>query len=387
MGGIERGDNMAKNSSLNRAKRTKNDEFYTILEDIEKEFNKYLEINPNIFRGKTILLPCDDYEHSNFTNYFKNNFKRLGVVELISTCYSPTGKGKIEVVSENMTNRGTLNGNGDFRSEGVTKLKESADIVITNPPFSLLRDFIDWVNPRERKVCIIGNTNAIPSKEVFPYLRNSILTIGITHPTKFITPEGIIQQFGNICWFQNLVDIERPYIQLNKEFNAEDYLVYDNYAAVNVNRVRDIPKDYNGLMGVPITFLDKYNPKQFKLIGITHSADESPEMRVVKTSEKNRHNPKIKGKELYKRLIIKPLWVEEDAKGQVYKTLQKYSCEFTPNEDLCYIGYSNSARDLVVLDSDGTKGNHIYFVDEETLLKAVEEAGEANIKKYIFGVE
>ena len=375
------------NSSLNRARQVKNDEFYTVLEDIEKELNKYLDINPNIFRGKTVLLPCDDYEHSNFTNYFKNNFKKLGLVELISTCYSSTGNGKIEVISKGQTNRGVLKGNGDFKSEEVTKLKESADIIITNPPFSLFRSFMEWANPREKKICIIGNINALTHKEVFPYLRDYTVTVGITHPTKFITSDGVIQKFGNTRWYQNLVNIERPFIELNKEFNAEDYPVYDNYAAVNVNKVKDIPKDYNGLMGVPITFLERCNPKQFKLIGATTSADESPEMQVVKTSETDRHGPKINGKEIYRRIIIKPLWVEEDAKGHVFKTLQKYSCEFTPNEELCYIGYSNSARDLVVLDSDGTKGNHIYFINEETLLKAVEEAGEANIKKYIFGVD
>ncbi|MBP9096713.1 MAG: adenine-specific methyltransferase EcoRI family protein [Ignavibacteria bacterium] len=323
------------NSNLTNAKIAKNDEFYTQYRDIEKEINAYLDFNPTTFKGKTILLPCDDPEWSNFTKYFAQNFERLGLKKIISTSYASNSKkyktnyqptlfetndpqfdknktavnGKIFTLTHDKTGDGKidvddlewkyLKGDGDFRSEEIIKLRNEADIIITNPPFSMFREFLIWIVEAKKQLIIIGNMNAITYKEVFPLIKNNKLWLGATgngSDMVFAVPKGTeiaetdrqkairlgyigdYTRLGNSCWFTN-IDHGRRYqplklmsIKDNLKFNKklkgkESYIKYDNYDAIEVPFTDAIPSDYKGVMGVPISFLDKYNPEQFKILG------------------------------------------------------------------------------------------------------------------------
>ena len=269
---------MAKNSNLSKAKTVKNNEFYTRMTDVEKELKHYREH----FKDKTILCNCDDPVHSAFWKYFHLNFNHLGLKKLISTHYLAqqfkwdlnaekpyvmeyTGENDNDV---NVGTKTYLKGDGDFRSnECIGFLKES-DIVVTNPPFSLFREFVAILMKYEKKFIIIGNKNAITYKEFFPLLKNNEVWIGYNNVTDFMQPDNSIKKFGNIGWFTN-IDIAKRHekLILYKTYNPEEYPKYDNYDAINVDKVADIPVDYKGVMGVPITFLDKYNPEQFDIIG------------------------------------------------------------------------------------------------------------------------
>ena len=319
---------MAKNDSLHQAKRAKNDEFYTQYADIEREMNAYLEYNPDVFRGKTILLPCDDPEWSNFTKYFAQNFETFGLKKLISTSYAADSKpseiayqptlfemsdpkfdrnktrsrGKIFVL-ENDRNRDKkidindlkwdyLDGDGDFRSEEVCELRDEADIIITNPPFSLFREFLAWaLDGNQRRIITIAHQNAITYKEVFPLIKYNKLWLGTGFKggaTHFINKyyqdyatasdhqEGMIRVSG-VIWFTNL-DHGRRHQPLSlmtmadnlkyskhKEIRERGYPKYDNYDAIEVSYTDAIPSDYKAGMGVPISFLDKYCPEQFEI--------------------------------------------------------------------------------------------------------------------------
>lgn len=336
---------MAQNAKLNDAKNAKKDEFYTQYNDIEAEMKAYVEYNPDVFKGKTILLPCDDPEWSNFTKYFASNFERFGLKKLISTSYakgagnkqlslfeesSPLydkdlhethgklftlthdtdGSGNIDI--DDIEFNGYLKGDGDFRSEEVSKLRDEADIIITNPPFSLFREFLAWIMEANKQFVIIGNMNAITYKEVFPLIRDNKLWMGASIHSgdrEFRVPDDYplnasgtrIDEKGNkyirvkgVRWYTNVDYKERHEdLDLYKEYNPEEYPKYDNYDAINVNKTADIPCDYDGIMGVPITFMDKYNPEQFEIIGNEYSLD----------IDKGRGY--INGKRMYSRIFIR----------------------------------------------------------------------------------
>ena len=327
------------NTNLANAKTAKNDEFYTQYPDIQKEINAYLDYTPDVFRGKTVLLPCDDPEWSNFTKFFAQNFELLGLKKLISTSYAPESKkykmpyeptlfetsqpyfdadkskvrGKIFVLTHDVTGDNRididdlewqyLEGDGDFRSKEIRALRDEADIIITNPPFSLFREFVAWLMEAEKRFVIIGNMNAITYKEIFPLIKENKLWLGATGfvtDMVFGVPKGTnvkesdkkkaerlgyigdYTRLGNSCWFTN-IDHGRRHQPLQLMTMAEnfkhskhkeirerkEYICYDNYDAIDVPYTDAIPSDYNGAMGVPVSFIDKYCPEQFEILGLT----------------------------------------------------------------------------------------------------------------------
>lgn len=316
---------MAGNSSLNAALKAKNNEFYTRLEDIENELKYYR----NYFKDKVVLCNCDDPRISNFFHYFSYNFEQLGLKKLITTCYKNQNR---DLFSQNDSERaiwleyyGDKNGNrvpdpeeigihyfrgdGDFRSAECIELLKQADIVVTNPPFSLFREYVAQLMKYEKKFVIIGNQNAIHYKEIFPLMQENKLWTGYTAPKLFRIPntaegksvkiiDGVkYQQFGNIRWFTNL-DIAKRHEKmiLYQKFNCEEYPQYDNFAAIECRKATNIPMDYDGLMGVPITFIDKYNPEQFEIVGIlNHGCD----------NEYDFAKPILNGKEKFSRILIR----------------------------------------------------------------------------------
>lgn len=324
------------NTSLGAAKKAKNDEFYTQWADIEREMNAYLEYDPDVFRGKTLLLPCDDPEWSNFTKFFALHFEKYGLKKLISTSYAPMAnqaaafyeptlfeteapdydedkslyKGRVfTLVPEDLDGDGKINiddlrweyleGDGDFRSAEVTAMRDEADIVITNPPFSLFREFLDWLVDGGVLFSVIGNTNAITYREVFPLIRDNKMWLGATGNSTdmvFAVPAGTevketdkakaermgyigdYTRLGNSCWFTSIQHGRRHEpMQLmsmedNKRFGPkkvveQGYQQYDNFEAIEVPNTSAIPSDYDGVMGVPISFLERYNPDQFEILG------------------------------------------------------------------------------------------------------------------------
>lgn len=324
---------MAGNSNLAAAAKAKNDEFYTQYSDIEAEMNAYVEFNPDVFRDKTILLPCDDPDWSNFTRYFATNFQRFGLKKLICTSYAKSagthyqtslleensplyrpdkhatngklytlthdtnGNGKTDL--DDVEFKGYLKGDGDFRSDEVTKLRDEADIIITNPPFSLFREFLAWIMAADKRFVIVGNKNAITYKEVFPLLKDNKMWVGyrpVNQDFWLRVPDGApfekMQEDGTpvkhimACWFTNLDHGKRhqPLLldtmahnlkfnkklrtKLEKDYGKLEYPRYDNYDAIEVPFTECIPSDYDGVMGVPITFMDKYNPEQFEIVGL-----------------------------------------------------------------------------------------------------------------------
>ncbi len=375
------------NESLSAAKAAKNDEFYTQYYDIEREINAYLEFAPDVFRGKTILLPCDDPEWSNFTLYFAQHFQTLGLKKLISTSYAPESKkyktpyqpslfeqdapqfdpnktsvqGKIFVLDHDIDGDGRidfhdlewryLDGDGDFRSDEVTRLRDEADIIVTNPPFSLFREFLAWIFEADKKCLMIGNTNAITYKEVFPLIKDNRLWLGATGfstdmvfgvPEGTVVPEaykkkaekmgyvGNYTRLGNSCWFSNLEHGRRHQplslmtmeenimYSKHKDIRGKGYAKYDNYDAIEVPYTDAIPADYDGAMGVPITFLDKYCPEQFEILGsfnnsrieeklIENYVLSSDTPTIINGVEKVWNGPVIDKQPLYKRIVIKRL--------------------------------------------------------------------------------
>ncbi|MCR4953420.1 MAG: adenine-specific methyltransferase EcoRI family protein [Treponema sp.] len=322
------------NTNLGKAKAAKNDEFYTQYADIQNEINAYIDYNPDVFRNKTILLPCDDPEWSNFTKFFINNFERYGIKKLISTSYAynskkvdfdyqPTlfetvdprfkietskAKGKIFTLTKDENNDNKidekdlkweyLNGDGDFRSEEIKKLRDEADVIITNPPFSLFREFVAWIFEGKKSFAIIGNMNAITYKEIFPLIKENEMWLGNGFSTGnafFGLPEkarkdyasGVFNEstglvkFRNVCWFTNIehgkrhtplqlmTELENIKFSKHKEIRNIGYFKYDNFDAIEVPFTDSIPNDYTGVMGVPISFLDKYCPEQFMIVGLS----------------------------------------------------------------------------------------------------------------------
>lgn len=259
------------NANLHKAKDAKNDEFYTQLTDVAKELMHYKEH----FRDKIVLCNCDDPTWSAFWKYFHLNFSELGLKKLISTHYDredATYKMEYTGGDDNDIEVGVktpLEGNGDFRNQECLDLLDECDVVVTNPPFSLFREYVAVLMEHKKKFLIIGNKNAITYKEFFPLLKDDEVWIGCTNVKEFLQPDGSIKKFGNIGWFTNL-DVAKRHEKLIlwKQYTPEEYPKYDNYDAINVDKVSEIPIDYDGVMGVPITFLDKYNPEQFEIIGM-----------------------------------------------------------------------------------------------------------------------
>lgn len=295
------------NANLHKAKNAKNDEFYTQLTDIEKELMHYKEH----FKDKVVFCNCDDPKESAFWKYFDGQFNRLGLKRLIATHYEPGKQSylldRTRIGEESPTIIKNLNGDGDFRSEECIELLKQSDIVITNPPFSLFREYIAQLMKYEKKFIIIGNKNAITYKEFFPLLKENKVWIGYNSVKEFMRPDGTIQKFGNIGWYSNL-DIKKRHEQIDLyeryKGNEEHYPKYDNYEAIEVSKVIEIPKDYFGVMGVPITFLDKYCPEQFEILNANDYRvnDKIPTKAhgLIKDKE-----AKVGDKITYARILIK----------------------------------------------------------------------------------
>ena len=288
------------NTSLHAAKDAKNDEFYTRLEDINEEMNHY----EDKFRGKVVFCNCDDPKWSNFWKYFHLNFEYLGLKKLITTHYEPeeVQSYKIEYTGGNDEDFEDgiitlLQGNGDFRSPECLALLDEADIVVTNPPFSLFREYIQVLVEHNKEFLIIGNMNALHYREVFPLIMNNKVWLGISAPKEFFQPDGTVKKFGNINWYTNLDFAKRhEKIILWKEYNDKEYPKYETYDAIEVSKVTNIPVNYSGIMGVPVSFMSKYNPEQFEIIGeFNHGSDN--EFDLAK--------PVINGKMLFPRIAIR----------------------------------------------------------------------------------
>ena len=229
---------MRNNGNLHKAKAAKNDEFYTRLEDIEKELKHYTEH----FKGKVVYCNCDDANRSNFFKYFSTNFQKLGLKKLITSGLKDNGTGVVAIQKGDDID--IYDGNGDFRSEECIEFLKEADIVVTNPPFSLFREYVAQLMQYGKKFLIIGNMNVITYKEIFPYIKNNELWLGITSVKDFIQPNGEIKKFGNICWFTNLEHKKRnEELILYKSYSPTEYQKFDNYFGFNVDKVTDIPVD------------------------------------------------------------------------------------------------------------------------------------------------
>ncbi len=356
--------NTSSNSNLHKANKAKKDEFYTQLVDIEKELKHYKEQ----FRGKVVYCNCDDPFESNFFKYFASNFNALGLKKLIATSYKPspiantqlglfgddktlsTLKGRpkatankfiinevddldgdgafdlrdiAEQLKANKNNEWSpLEGDGDFRSKESIELLKEANIIITNPPFSLFREYMTQLVEYNKKFLIIGNTNAITYKEIFKLIKDDKLRTGYTNFNVgmfFVVPDdweqyhhvnengNKIARVSTSCWFTNLeVEKHKQDITLYKKYTTKEYPSYDNYEAIEVSKVQDIPTDFNGVMGVPITFIDKYNPNQFQILGMSASAGYDAEIVGIPKLEGFKDaRPLIKSKNTYARILIK----------------------------------------------------------------------------------
>ena len=306
------------NSSLHDAKNAKNDEFYTRLEDINKEMSHY----EDKFRGKVVFCNCNDAKRSDFWKYFHLNFEYLGLKKLITTHYESgeVQSYKIEYTGGNDENfeEGTitpLEQNGDFRSDECIALLDEADIVVTNPPFSLFREYVAMLIEHNKKFIIIGNKNAVKYKEFFPYLKNGKIWIGYESPSEFNTPTGVTKRVKGLCrWFTNL-DIAKRHDMLETTYlySQKDSLYPDLYTTfdelkdvINVNRVDEIPMDYDGIMAVPITFIDKYNPEQFEILDMLNRYTVLDHFGV-NTDVQSRHSHccNINGNPTFSRVVIR----------------------------------------------------------------------------------
>lgn len=331
------------NENLGAARKAKNDEFYTQYHDIEIEMAAYREYNPDAFRDKTILLPCDDPEWSNFTKYFAQNFETLGLRKLISTSFAPNSKpkdlniqptlfelespqfdeaktvanGKIFTLERDKSGDGRINvddlewryltGDGDFRSPEITALRDEADVIITNPPFSLFREFLDWITAADKQFLVIGNMNAITYKATFQLIKNNKMWIGATNFNTgmyFTVPDGFeyastykfereqngkpVNRVPGVCWYTNIdhgrrhqpisLMTQEQNLKFNKAVSETGYQKYVNFDAIEVPFATAIPSDFDGVMGVPISFLDKYSPEQFEIVG---NMDDHAEMKSI----------------------------------------------------------------------------------------------------------
>ena len=347
---------MSLNRNLRDAKRQKNDDFYTQLPDIENELKHYKQH----FAGKVVYCNCDDPKISSFYKYFSLYFESLGLKKLITTCYKNQ---HMDLFSNHTSekaiwlecNQGTyengayipsdpvvrhLNGDGDFRSTECIELLKQADIVVTNPPFSLFREYVAQLVQYGKKFLIIGNKNAITYKEVFPLIKDNRMWVGQTPMSKdllFDLPEGVARELketkkegssyrvidgvvkgrSQSIWFTNLDHRKRHEdLILYKRYSPEEYPAYDNYDAINVDKTDEIPMDWDGAMGVPITFLDKYNPEQFEILGMTDRANRyGLKTKIYTLADASNYNDlnatvgviKVRGgyKLTYRRLLVR----------------------------------------------------------------------------------
>ena len=312
---------MAKNNNLHNAKKAKNDEFYTRLEDIEKEMCHYREH----FRGKVIYCNCDDPKESNFFKFFSLQFEFLGLKKLISTGYKENGHG-VAYIYEGDKNENNLpddseirtyelQGNGDFRSEECIEFLKEADVVVTNPPFSLFREVVAQLVEYNKKFLLLGNNNAITYKEIFPLIMSNKMWLGYSNnkTMEFVLSDSYekwdriengkkIGKVPAISWFTNLEhDHRNRPLDLTQRYDPRYYPKYDNYDAIECSKVMDIPRDYDGVIGVPITFLDKYCPNQFRIIGCTDSEGKGFSNGLWNGGVTQ---PMVDNKRIYKRLFI-----------------------------------------------------------------------------------
>ena len=276
---------MVGNTSLRHAMTIKDDEFYTCYDEIEKELNHYAKY----FRGKTIYCNCDDHfgigkgtPKSNFIKYFADNFEAFGIKKVIATHYEKDKKSTMYILDKDNTGDGIicsedieeipLKSDGDFRSPECIELLKSADIVITNPPFSLFREYVAQLIEHNKKFIIIGNKNALTYKEIFRLIKQNRVWLGYTSPSNFIYDGQPTKRVNGLTrWFTNLETTKRhEFLDTGKKYQGYKtmYPTYYNYDAINVDKTSDIPMDYDGVMGVPITFVDKYNPGQFEIVGL-----------------------------------------------------------------------------------------------------------------------
>ena len=267
---------MTKNRNLREAKTAKNDEFYTSYSDVSKEMKALIERDPGFFTNRTVLCPCNDLEHPGFRDFFIDNFQTLGIRRLTCTSYVPGHCGHAETVTLNRGGylnvaRWALDGDGDFRSPEITKFMQHSDLVVTNPPFSCFREFVDWADGAGKDFYIIGNKNCVNYNEVFRKMRSGRIQLGITSPDEFETTEGNTKKVTGLCRWYTTMSVPRKEgergIYLKATYDPAKYSKFENFDAINIDRVSDIPKDYYGVMGVPITFFDHFDPKQFEVLG------------------------------------------------------------------------------------------------------------------------
>lgn len=308
---------MSKNKNLHKAKKEKNDEFYTLLSDIEKEMVWYKDF----FKDKVVYCNCDDARESNFFKYFSENFELLGLKKLITTGYIPGGHGVVLVyegdkngdfmVSDDEITTQSLSGDGDFRSPECIEFLKQADVVVTNPPFSLFREYVAQLFQYKKDFLIIGNSGALTYEEIFPLVKENKMWIGVTNfnvGMMFRIPDDYVKyhhmedgkkiaRVAQSCWWTNIDNKRRnEKVELYKKYTPEDYPKFDTYDAINVNDYREIPEDYYGIIGVPITFIGKYCPSQFEIIGkLNHDRPASYDYG----------KSIIGGVEIYARLLIK----------------------------------------------------------------------------------
>lgn len=321
-------------NNLSAARKAKNDEFYTQLSDIERELSHY----SSHFRDRVVYCNCDDPRVSNFFHYFSHNFEHLGLRKLITTCYKNQTP---DLFSRHDTERAImleydgfrdgevvprvediglthLDGDGDFRSKECIDILKCVDIVVTNPPFSLFREYVPQLMKYDKKFIVIGPWNAVTYKETFPYIRDNRIWLGYgfaagnayftvrsagDYANGVYDKETGLVKFRNVTWFTNLDHTKRhENLILFRKYNREDYPEYDNFNAINVDKIADIPNDYDGVMGVPVTFFDKFNPEQFEVLGITNHTNLHG--GVVKNGQEH-YVPLVDGKKKYIRILIR----------------------------------------------------------------------------------
>lgn len=289
---------MSNNSNLHAAKKAKNDEFYTRLEDIEKELAHYKDF----FRGKAVYCNCDHPTESNFPRYFLEHFGELGLERITATCHVPGGRGwKGEKRKGGEYTVEQLDGDGDFRSEECVELLKQADVVIGNPPFSLFREYVAQLIEYGKKFLVIGNKNCLTFKDIFPYIKENEIWLGCTPVKEFLQPDGTAKKFGNIGWLTNIphAPVGKTLI-LEKRYSPDEYQKYDNYNAIEVSRVADIPVDYDGVMGVPLTYIQYHSKDQFEIVGCSYQYGD-----CGKHLDNTEWGCMFNGKPIYKRLFIR----------------------------------------------------------------------------------
>ena len=402
---------MSKNTNLHNAKKARNDEFYTQLSDIEKEMAHYKDF----FKGKIVYCNCDDARDSNFFKFFANNFESLGLKKLISTGYKENGKG-VKLVYEGDKNGNfmvddaeiavtELEGNGDFRSEECIELLKECDVVVTNPPFSLFREYIAQLMEYGKKFIIIGEQNAIINKDIFPYVKNNELWWGASIHSgdrKFYVPDNYplnaatcgVDEDGKrfvrvkgIRWWTNIENTTHSTpMDLFKKYSADEYPKYDNYDAINVDKSADIPMDYDGVMGVPITFFDKYCPTQFEILGVTNNTKDNAFALKENTIGYSTW-ASINGKNVYARLLIRkkkaePIVEVETTDNVSVNEVEQNDVHPTDNVEVAEANTNTASKEVYTLTRRPYSDEDMY-IDSITIENGTEIANKHNIRRGI----